>query len=303
MNERTNSILMVRPYDFGYNKQTSYDNYYQKLVPNTSLQALKEFDQMVDTLRNNGIDVHVFLDDNLNHTPDSVFPNNWISLHHTGEVCLFPMLARNRRLERKPEVFSFLEVNGFQIDRVIDYSYYELENIFLEGTGSIILDRKNKIAYCSVSKRSNEDLFFKFCKDFEFLPIIFSSFQSVNNKRLPIYHTNVMMCLGDCFSVICLETIYDQLEKVKVLDSLEETNKEVIEITATQMNNFAGNMLQVIGANNSPIIVMSHSAFDSLNKSQLKKLEKFGEILFSNLSTIENYGGGSARCMMAELFY
>ena len=196
MKERANSILMIRPYDFGYNKETSYDNYYQKLIPNTSLQALREFDQMVDKLRSNGIDTHVFLDDNLNHTPDSVFPNNWISLHQSGDICLFPMLARNRRLERKPEIFSFLNMNGFKIHNIIDYSYHELENIYLEGTGSMILDRKNKIAYCSLSKRSNQNLFNQFCKDFKYKPITFSSFQTYNNKRAPIYHTNVMMSVA-----------------------------------------------------------------------------------------------------------
>mgnify|MGYP001194786940 FL=1 len=302
MNERTNSILMVRPYDFGYNKQTSYDNYYQKLVPNTSLQALKEFDQMVDTLRNNGIDVHVFLDDNLNHTPDSVFPNNWISLHHTGEVCLFPMLARNRRLERKPEVFSFLEVNGFQINRVIDYSHYELENIFLEGTGSIILDRKNKIAYCSVSKRSNEYLFFKFCKDFEFLPIIFSSFQSVNNSRLPIYHTNVMMCLASDYVVICLDSIDNKNHKKLVINSIKKSGKELVEINESQVENFAGNMLELINDKGESVLIMSKRAKNSLNEKQIKLITKYSKIISSDIQTIEECGGGSARCMMTEIF-
>ena len=167
----------------------------------------------------------------------------------------------------------------------------------------MVLDRVNQITYCARSERTSQILIDMFCKKMGYKSVVFSSFQSVKGQHKPIYHTNVMMCLGDRFSVICLETIYDQFEKVKVLNSLQETNKEVIEITAAQMNNFAGNMLQVIGANNSPIIVMSQSAFESLNKSQLKKLEKFGEIVFSDLSTIENYGGGSARCMMAELFY
>ena len=302
MKERTNSILMIRPYDFGYNKETSYDNHYQKLIPNTSLQALREFDKMVDMLRINGIDTHVFLDDNLNHTPDSVFPNNWISLHQSGEVCLFPMLARNRRLERKPEIFSFLNIRGFKIDNIIDYSSYELDNIFLEGTGSMILDRKNKTAYCSLSKRSNEKLFNKFCKDFKFDPIAFSSFQTYNNKRVPIYHTNVMMCVAVDYVVICLASIDDNNQKKNISDYIKNSGKELIEISEKQVENFAGNMLELENKEGESILVMSKSAEDSLNENQKNTITKYSRIVSCDINTIEVCGGGSARCMMAEIF-
>ena len=302
MKERANSILMIRPYDFGYNKETSYDNYYQKLIPNTSLQALREFDQMVDKLRSNGIDTHVFLDDNLNHTPDSVFPNNWISLHQSGDICLFPMLARNRRLERKPEIFSFLNMNGFKIHNIIDYSYYELENIYLEGTGSMILDRKNKIAYCSLSKRSNQNLFNQFCKDFKYKPITFSSFQTYNNKRVPIYHTNVMMCVAVDYVIICLDSIDDNDQKKKISDYIKNSGKELINISENQVESFAGNMLELENKSGESILVMSKSAEDSLSQIQKNSIKKYSKIISSNINTIELCGGGSARCMMAEIF-
>ena len=302
MKERTNSVLMIRPYDFGYNEETAQDNYYQKLIPNTSLQALREFDQMVDKLRSNGINTHVFLDDNINHTPDSVFPNNWISLHQSGDVCLFPMLARNRRLERKSEVFSFLNLNGFKIDNIIDYSHHELENIFLEGTGSMILDRKNKIAYCSLSKRSNQKLFNQFCKDFKFKPITFSSFQTYNNKRVPIYHTNVMMCIAVDYAIICLDSIDDNDQKKNISDCIRNSGKELINISEKQVENFAGNMLELENNDGESVLVMSKSAEDSLTEHQKKLIFKYSKIISCDINTIEMCGGGSARCMMAEIF-
>ena len=302
MKARTNSILMIRPYDFGYNKETSYDNFYQKHIANTSISALKEFDQMVDILRINGIDTHVFMDDNLNHTPDSVFPNNWISLHENGDICLFPMLARNRRLERKREVFSFLNLNGFKIDNIIDYSSYELEDIFLEGTGSMILDRKNKTAYCSLSKRSNQKLFKLFCEDFKFNPIIFSSFQTFNNKRVPIYHTNVMMSVAVDYVIICLDSIDDINQKKNISDCIKNSGKELIEISEKQLENFAGNMLELENNLGESILVMSKSAKDSLTDEQKKIINKYSKIVSCNINTIEECGGGSVRCMMAEIF-
>ena len=302
MKERTNSVLMIRPYDFGYNEETAQDNYYQKLIPNTSLQALREFDQMVDKLASNGINTHVFLDDSINHTPDSVFPNNWISLHQSGHVCLYPMLARNRRLERKSEVFSFLNLNRFKIDNIIDYSHHELENIFLEGTGSMILDRKNKIAYCSLSKRSNQKLFNQFCKDFKFKPITFSSFQTYNNKRVPIYHTNVMMCIAVDYVIICLDSIDNNDEKKNISDCIKNSGKELINISEKQVENFAGNMLELENNEGESILVMSKSAEDSLSQIQKSSIKKYSKIISSNINTIELCGGGSARCMMAEIF-
>ena len=182
MKQSTNSILMIRPNNFGYNEETALDNHYQNqgsLEMDSNENAQKEFDNMVFNLRQNGISVYVFQDDDINYTPDSIFPNNWISFHENGDVGLYPMYAENRRLERRPEVIKFLEDEGFNIDNIVDYSSAESENKFLEGTGSMILDRENRIAYCSISKRSNEDLFIEFCEDFEFTPVLFNSYQSV----------------------------------------------------------------------------------------------------------------------------
>ena len=199
MGQATNSILMIRPINFGYNEETAQDNHYQvkdSIIKNSNESAQKEFDNMVINLRKNGISVHVFQDDENDYTPDSIFPNNWVSFHENGDVGLYPMCAKNRRLERRPEVLEFLESEGFTISNIVDYSSAESENKFLEGTGSMILDRENRVAYCSISNRSNEDLFIEFCEDFEFTPVLFNSFQSVANDRLPIYHTNVMMCVA-----------------------------------------------------------------------------------------------------------
>lgn len=307
MRQITNNIMMIEPVSFNYNAETAFNNHYQ--INNTALskekiqeKALAEFKGFVSLLRSKNINVILFKDTENPSTPDSIFPNNWISFHNDGEIVLYPMYAKNRRLERRKDIIQKLR-HDFKVTSINDLSNYECQEVYLEGTGSMILDRENKIAYAALSERTSKKILVDFSQKMNYNIVHFNALHTVNNIQSPIYHTNVMMCLGDCFSVICLETIYDQFEKVKVLNSLQETNKEVIEITAAQMNNFAGNMLQVIGANNSPIIVMSQSAFESLNKSQLKKLEKFGEIVFSDLSTIENYGGGSARCMMAELFY
>jgi hypothetical protein len=300
---------MIKPTGFTYNAETAENNHFQNPISNQnqkqiSEKALREFDNLVYKLDTKGINITVLEPKDNQLNPDAVFPNNWFSIHKDGTKVLYPMFAKSRRKERDLEIFNLLEKNlNFKIKSTVDLTIYEQENLYLEGTGSLILDRENKIAYAALSERTSKKILVDFGQKMNYNIVYFNALHTVNHMQSPIYHTNVMMCLGDSFSVICLETIYDQLEKVKVLDSLEKTNKEVIEITADQMNNFAGNMLQVIGANNSPIIVMSQSAFESLNKSQLKKLEKFGEILFSDLSTIENYGGGSARCMMAELFY
>ena len=185
---------------------------------------------------------------------------------------------------------------------VIDYTSAEDENVFLEGTGSIVLDRVNRKAYCALSPRADEDLFIEFCEDFEYFPVIFKAYQTIKSKRELIYHTNVMMCIGETFAVICLNSIDDKKERKNVIKHLKETNKEIIDITEDQVNNFAGNMLQVKGINNELYVVMSEAAYKSLTASQIQQLEKHSLILFSNLQTIETCGGGSARCMMAEVF-
>jgi hypothetical protein len=307
MKQTTNSILMIRPVAFRMNEQTAVNNYYQKvidgLLPATvNAKAQQEFDAFVEKLRKVGVDVTV-VDDTLEpDTPDSVFPNNWISFHENGDVALYPMFAENRRLERREEILDLLEDKGFVIENIVDYTSAEDDNIFLEGTGSILLDRVNGKAYCALSPRADEELFIEFCEEFEYTPVIFEAFQTVNNERKLIYHTNVMMCMGETYAVICADAIDDKKERKMVLDSLRGDEKEIILITEDQVNNFAGNMLEVIGANDKKYLIMSTSAHQSLTKKQIAQLEEHVTILSSSLDTIEACGGGSARCMMAEIF-
>jgi hypothetical protein len=307
MQQITNNILMIRPVSFRMNEQTAVNNYYQKVLdtlnPETvQFKALQEFDSFVEKLREVGVNVIVVEDTKETDTPDSIFPNNWMSFHESGDVGIYPMFAENRRLERREDIFEKLEELGFEIENIIDYSSAEEEEFFLEGTGSLLLDRVNEKAYCALSPRADEDLFIEFCEDFEYTPVSFISNQTVGNERLPIYHTNVMMCLGEKFAVICLDSIDDKKEKKNVLKHLKDDGKEVITISEEQVNCFAGNMLQVLGANEERFTVMSSSAFQSLTKQQLNQLKKHGKILYSSLDTIEACGGGSARCMMAEVF-
>ncbi len=307
MNQTTNSILMIRPVAFRMNEQTAVNNYYQKvidgLLPETvNAKAQQEFDVFVAKLTAVGVDV-IVVEDTLNpDTPDSIFPNNWISFHENGDVALFPMFAENRREERREEILDILEEKGFIIENIVDYTSAEEDGYFLEGTGSILLDRANGKAYCALSPRADEELFIEFCEDFDLNPIIFEAFQTVNGERKLIYHTNVMMCLGETYAVICADSIDDKKERKMVLDSLKGDEKEVVLITEDQVNNFAGNMLEVKGANDRRYLVMSTSAHKSLTKKQVAQLEEHVTILSSSLDTIEACGGGSARCMMAEIF-
>ncbi|MFV8339890.1 citrulline utilization hydrolase CtlX [Flavobacterium sp. LB3P21] len=307
MKQTTNSILMIRPVAFRMNEQTAVNNYYQKvldgLLPATvNAKAQQEFDVFVEKLTAVGVDVTV-VDDTLNpDTPDSIFPNNWISFHENGDVALYPMFAENRRQERREEILDLLEEKGFVIHNIIDYTSAEEDGFFLEGTGSLLLDRANAKAYCALSPRADEELFIEFCEDFDYAPVIFEAFQTVDSERKLIYHTNVMMCLGETFAVICSDCIDDKKERKMVLDNLKENGKEIILITEAQMNNFAGNMLEIRGANNKRYLVMSAAAHQSLTPKQIEQLEKHAEILSSSLDTIEACGGGSARCMMAEIF-
>lgn len=307
MKQTTNSILMIRPVAFRMNEQTAVNNYYQKvldgLLPATvNAKAQQEFDVFVEKLQAVGVDVTV-VDDTLNpDTPDSIFPNNWISFHENGDVALYPMFAVNRRQERREEILDMLEEKGFMIQNIVDYTSAEEDGFFLEGTGSLLLDRANSKAYCALSPRADEELFIEFCEDFDYAPVIFEAFQTVDSERKLIYHTNVMMCLGETFAVICMDCIDDKKERKMVLDNLKENNKEVILISEDQVNNFAGNMLEVRGTNDKRYLVMSAAAHQSLTSKQIAQLEKHAEILSSSLDTIEACGGGSARCMMAEIF-
>jgi hypothetical protein len=307
MKQTTNTILMVRPVAFRMNEQTAVNNYYQKvldnLLPSTvNAKAQQEFDNFVEKLRAAGITVIVIEDNLETDTPDSVFPNNWISFHENGDVALYPMFAENRRLERREDILDIIEENGFEITNIIDYTSAEEDGFFMEGTGSLILDRANSKAYCALSPRADEELFIEFCEDFDYAPVIFEAFQTVEGYRKLIYHTNVMMCLGDSFAVICADAIDDKKERKMVLENLKSDKKEIILITEQQVNNFAGNMLQLRGANDKSYIVMSASAYQSLTPKQISQIEKHGEIISSSLDTIEACGGGSARCMMAEIF-
>ena len=305
MGQATNSILMIRPINFGYNEETANDNHYQiknSIIKNSNESAQNEFDNMVKNLKQNGISVHVFQDDENDYTPDSIFPNNWISFHENGDVGLYPMYAKNRRLERRPEVLEFLEEEGFGIENIVDYSGAESENKFLEGTGSMILDRENRVAYCSISNRSNEDLFIEFCEDFEFTPVLFNSFQSVGNDRLPIYHTNVMMCVATDYVIICLDSIDDNKQRKNVSNFINDSGKKLIEISENQVESFAGNMLELVNDKGESVLVMSKSAEDSLNMNQKNTITNYSIIVSCDINTIEVCGGGSARCMMAEIF-
>ena len=305
MKQITDTVFMVRPTQFRLNEQTAVNNYYQdegvKIIDQNH-KAQDEFDAFAKALQEKGINVIIISDDDKNDTPDSIFPNNWISTHQNGDVALYPMFAENRRLERRPEVLDRLEKDGFKIVNIVDYTSAEEEGFFLEGTGSLLLDRVNKKAYCSISPRADEELMIEFCEDFEYTPVLFTAFQTVEENRLPIYHTNVMMALGENYAVICLDCIDDKKERKNVLNHLKEDGKEVIAITEDQVNSFAGNMMQVHNSNGERFLVMSDQAYKSLSKDQISKLEKYNEILHPSISTIETLGGGSVRCMMAEVF-
>ena len=307
MKQTTNSILMIRPVAFRMNEQTTVNNYYQKVLDGISPEtvnkkAQQEFDTFVTKLRKVGVNVIVIEDTFEPNTPDSIFPNNWISFHENGDVGLYPMFAENRRAERREDILDTLEDEGFKINQIVDYTSAEEDDVFLEGTGSLLLDRENGKAYCALSPRADEEVMIEFCEDFELTPVIFEAFQTVNGERKLIYHTNVMMCMGDTFAVICADCIDDKKERKMVLDSLRGDDKEIILITEEQVNNFAGNMLEVKGKNNERYVVMSESAYKSLTKKQIAQLEAHVEIIHSSLDTIEACGGGSARCMMAEIF-
>ena len=301
----TNTVLMVRPVRFRMNEQTVVNNYFQEEMDlkndEINRQAQQEFDVLVEKLRTVGVKVIVVDDIYEQNTPDSIFPNNWITFHQNGDVAIYPMFAENRRRERREDILDKVEAEGFDIENVYDYTDAEKENIFLEGTGAMVLDRVNRKAYCALSPRADEELFIEFCEDFEYTPVIFKAYQQVNNEQLPIYHTNVMMALGVDFAVVCLDTITDKSERKNLLHHLKEDKKEVINITPEQMCQYAGNMLQVQGKN-STYLVMSDTAYNALTPQQIQTIEKHTQILHSNLETIETCGGGSARCMLAEIF-
>ena len=301
----TNTVLMVRPARFRMNEETVVNNYFQEEMDlkneEINRQAQQEFDAFVHKLREVGVKVIGVEDIYEQNTPDSVFPNNWITFHQNGNVAIYPMFAENRRRERREDILDKVEEEGFLIENVYDYTDAEQENIFLEGTGAMVLDRVHRKAYCALSPRADEELFIEFCEDFEYTPVIFRAYQKVDGKQVPIYHTNVMMALGEDFAIVCLDTITDKSERKNLLHHLKEDKKEIISITPEQMCQYAGNMLQVQGKD-STYLVMSDAAYNALTPQQIQTIEKYTQILHSNLETIEICGGGSARCMLAEVF-
>ena len=293
-------ILMVRPFQFYFNQQTAANNFFQSNIniENANELAIAEFDAMVEKLRAHQIKVNVLQDTKDPSTPDSIFPNNWVSTHTNGTLCLYPMYAENRRAERKSSVIEFLQSN-YKIENTLDLTDLEKEGIFLEGTGSMVLDHQNKIAYGCLSERLDKEAFISWCDKMQFKPI---TFKAVDDKAQPIYHTNVLMCMGNQFVVICLDSIPNEQERQMLLDSFARTNKEVIEISQDQLNHFAGNMLQVFDITEKPHLIMSEQAYKSLHTAQLKSLEKYNPLLPISIPTIEALGGGSTRCMMAEIY-
>lgn len=298
--QNTNKILMIRPVGFTYNAETAGNNLFQIAgnADNAQEKALKEFDAFVEMLRKNDINVTVINDTPEPHTPDSIFPNNWISFHGNNTAILYPMYAQNRRAERKQHVKDFISQN-FNRKTLIDLTAFEKENLFLEGTGSMVLDRENKIAYACISPRTNKKVLDFFCEKMNYTACTFEANDESGNQ---IYHTNVMMCVADKFVVICLDSMTNEDEKKQVLKTIEQTLKEIIPISYRQMNSFAGNMLQLKDPKGEKLLVMSQQAFQSLTSIQIAELKKYNRIIYSDLKTIETNGGGSARCMIAEVF-
>lgn len=303
MEQITDTILMVRPANFGFNEQTAGSNAFQKLDKNIDADSVKakslaEFDAFVAKLRATGVHIIVVEDTPEPIKPDAIFPNNWVSFHEEGRVVLYPMMANVRRLERRMDIIESLK-EKYAVSSVEPFLEGETKNQFLEGTGSMIIDRQNGIVYACTSPRTNPTLFEEFCKKYNYQAL---AFKAEDSEGQEIYHTNVMMALGESFAVICLDSISSETEKAKVISTLTLTNKEIIDISFQQMNRFAGNMLQVRNKAGERFLVMSEQAYNSLSSIQIRRLEQHTKLLYIPLYTIEKLGGGSARCMMAEVF-
>ena len=300
----SNKILMIEPVAFGFNPETATNNYFQKesTREDAQTQALAEFQNMVELLRSKSIEVIVIQDTLEPHTPDSIFPNNWISFHEDGTFVTYPMFAVNRRTERREDIIEYLYNRGFHASKRIDYSNFENNQIFLEGTGSVVLDRKHRRAYACLSPRTNRELFLRFCEDLGYKPIYFDALHQIGGDMRPIYHTNVMMAIGSTYAVICLESIVNQEQREMVWRELQTTGHDVIEITPEQMNRFAGNMLEIKALDGALYLCLSQSAYNALSEAQRTQLARHAQLLIFPIPTIEALGGGSVRCMMAELF-
>lgn len=298
--QSTNTLLLVRPANFGFNVQTAVNNAFQTKTENSELQkyALKEFDKLVETLIAAKVNPIVVNDEAHPQLPDSVFPNNWFSTHSDGSLCLYPMFAENRRLERKNNIIEMLK-SRFEVKNIFDFTHYEQQNRFFEGTGSVVLDRVGCIAYACLSPRTDEAILADFCEKLKFKKC---SFHAMFGDK-EIYHTNVMLSIADKYAIICTKSISNSSELKNIIEHLLSTNKEIIEISIEQMQHFAGNMLQISNRNGENILAMSAQAYKSLNAEQIKKIERYNNILYSDIKTIETAGGGSLRCMLAEIFF
>jgi hypothetical protein len=299
--QAASAVVMIRPHRFFSNPETAADNAFQREMATQdsegiSHRAQKEFDDAVQSLRGAGVIVQVFEDTPSPEKPDAIFPNNWFSTHEDGRIVLYPMYSPARRRERRSDVIDALRKN-YRVTEVIDYSDYEGRGRFLEGTGSLVLDHPNRIAYVSLSKRSDRELVERFCGDFGYEPVVF---ESASGDGRPIYHTNVMLCLGSNFALAGLEMITDSTAREKVHDRLQATGKEVIELSRNQIENFSGNALELRGSNGK-VLVLSERAAANLSSGQRATIEKEATLLPLSLPTIE-FAGGSARCMMAEIF-
>lgn len=297
-----NSVMMVRPAAFGFNEETAASNSFQRetFLSNNEIldEALHEFDRAANELRSHGINVHVVEDTLIPSKPDAVFPNNWISFHPDGTLILYPMEALNRRCERRLEVVLELQ-QKFNFEKVLDLTHFESENLFLEGTGSVVFDHKNKVAFAATSSRTSEIVFLELCKQIQYTPIMFSAF---DENGQPIYHTNVIMCNGDDFVVVCLECLPDEQSRNLFVNEVSRLGKRVLEISVAQMNAFAGNMLLLRDSQNNNKLVLSETAYQSLTSAQFDFLKQRIDFVRFEIPIIETIGGGSARCMLAEVF-
>lgn len=295
-----NAVMMIRPLNFNYNEETAVNNKFQHATSNTDPQriALDQFEGLVSLLEDHDVEVHVFEDTKEPFKPDAIFPNNWLSFHENGSLVLYPLFANNRRKERRRDIIDLLSAT-YELQNVIDLTYFEQKQLFLEGTGSMVLDRRHHIAFMCKSPRSSTAVLHEFCKLMDYKPIYF---EASDKSGYPIYHTNVMMCVGNDFAVICTEALASAAEKEKVIKGLAETGKEIVDISFSQMEHFAGNMIQIKNKLNQALLVMSEQAYVSLHKEQQTCLEKYAQLLYAPLDVIEKNGGGSARCMIAEIF-
>jgi hypothetical protein len=300
------NILMVRPANFGFNPETAESNFYQQRDERKATVirelARTEFDGFVALLRDQGVNVIVIEDTEDPIKTDAVFPNNWFSTHADGKLLLYPMYSPNRRLERRKDLIEELMRLNFRVGEIVDLSFFEKDGQFLEGTGSMVMDHKSKLIYAGYSERTHKLPLDYVGKLLGYEVVGFNAVQEIDGKVSPIYHTNVMMHVGTDLAVVCLDSIPKASEKLRVQKKLTDSGKKIVPIMAKQKFNFAGNMLEVSNDGGEKFTVMSQAALDSLNVGQIQLIEKYTTIISPNIPTIEKLGGGSARCMMAEIF-